>query len=494
MFAIRCLLTCAAIGLNGAGAADLHNVPRLEIGHEVIYNGVFRQECTAGGAEFRQAYRMETRLLVLDADPKSMQIALFIRAWFKGTGSDKSDATEPCSARLETARVDLQGHVRSQNKTAFLTPLDRPATVDDFAFVPMPEGPVAEGDTWRVTDGPRPERVWRFLGSDNVDGASCYKLECLQQTDDWERPRADRAAWRRMETVWLSRRWGIVARIERVIEQREAAHRDPTRRSVTTYELQTGVIQYRAPFLTDRIREIKQAQNFAEQARRLTLRPANQNPRVFDSLLSAVTHHIESVPETPYRDAILVVRGWLDSARRGEAMPPRIDIEETETTTTAASGRTAPDFVAANVFSKTSVRLHNYVGRPVLLVFYVPIDSSETVLRFAQRLLRENEQVAVIGLALSDDVLKLHRQYEDLRLTFPIVSGKVASQSYSVDGAPYLVVIGPEGVIRSSYSGWGPETADAVEADLRRSLQPANSSQSAPTASSPNSPGNRLRP
>ena len=31
----------------------------------------------------------------------------------------------------------------------------------------------------------------------------------VQQTEDWDRPRADRGAWRRQEVVWISPRTGL---------------------------------------------------------------------------------------------------------------------------------------------------------------------------------------------------------------------------------------------------------------------------------------------
>ena len=496
MFTNLCLLAWAVVGAPGAYATDLQSSLRLEAGHEAVYTGDFREEWTVNGVEYRRAFRLETRLLVLKADPGALEVAFLTVVKTKGNGSDKGDATEPSSARLETARIDMQGHLSSSNEAAFRLPLDGPATLECAAFVEISEGRIAPGQAWRLADGQRPEKIWRFLGSEDMNGASCLKVECVQQTEDWEQPRADRAAWRRKETIWLSRHWGIATRIERVIERREAAHREPTQRSVTIYD-QPGPIQYRTQLFADRIHEITQAQSFEKMARGLTLHPTIQRPKDFDALLTRIARHVESTPRTPYRDAVLGVRARLEAARRGESPPTRPETDDLDASAAAAAGgNVAPDFVASNLFTKASVRLHNYAGRPVLLVFYTPATSSaETALRFAQRLQREHQQnITVLGLALSDDVAELHRQYEELRLTFPIVAGRMAGQSYRVEGTPHLVVIGADSSIRGAYTGWGPETAVTVEAELRRCLQPSNPPQSASPARASSSSAGRLRP
>ena len=54
-----------------------------------------------------------------------------------------------------------------------------------------------------------------------TDEGSCIKIVGEQKTDDWDRPRLDRIAWRRLDTVWLAPGLGVAAKVERIIEKRE---------------------------------------------------------------------------------------------------------------------------------------------------------------------------------------------------------------------------------------------------------------------------------
>ena len=57
-----------------------------------------------------------------------------------------------------------------------------------------------------------------------------------------------------------------------------------------------------------------------------------------------------------------------------------------------------------------------------------------------------------------------------MRLTFPTLAGKALKFSYDVEATPRFVVVDSEGVVRGAYTGWGPEIAPALGADLKRCL------------------------
>ena len=106
-------------------------------------------------------------------------------------------------------------------------PLEGPPTVECGAFAAVPDGKVAADSTWEAGEPGRPVHAWRVVGPDTVVGARCLKLEGVQKSEDWDKPRADHTAWRRTDTVWLAPRLGVAARVERVIERREPGHDDP---------------------------------------------------------------------------------------------------------------------------------------------------------------------------------------------------------------------------------------------------------------------------
>ena len=44
---------------------------------------------------------------------------------------------------------------------------------------------------------------WQVVGTESSGGVACIKLVGVQQSDDWERTRADHVAWRRRDVIWL---------------------------------------------------------------------------------------------------------------------------------------------------------------------------------------------------------------------------------------------------------------------------------------------------
>jgi hypothetical protein len=120
------------------------------------------------------------------------------------------------------------------------------------------------------------------------------------------------------------------------------------------------------------------------------------------------------------------------------------------------------------------------------MAFYLPTSTSaEDVLRFAERMHREHSStLAVLGFALSEDVPALRAQYEDFRLTFPIASGRPLRQRYAVDATPRLIVLDPDGYVRSAITGWGPESSIALETEILRWLRPEGSAKTPQSAQS----------
>ncbi|CAN5296912.1 hypothetical protein BH10PLA2_BH10PLA2_06200 [soil metagenome] len=484
MVANLLFLTCAFLGAQEPATGQTQNLLRLELGHELVYRGQFLEESLNNPVQFRRSYTIEARILVLDSGPKGLDLAFLTTVKKVASPGDQRDPGA-CSVRLELGQVDPTGRVTLTNPRDLLIPLDGPNTFESGVFVEFPEGPLKPQQWWRTGDELRPDRTWRFLGIDEVHGIGCLKVEGVQQSDTWEKPRADRPAWRRKDSIWLSRRWGVATRVDRTIELREAAHVNPTQRCRVLFDLQ-GPTPHPTQLLEPIKKEIAQAKAFAKQAAPLLPNPARQNPRSFDILISKIVKHLDTTPATHYREAVLVVKQRLEAAKRGESPPERPGVEFAEVQPVAAPGHIAPDFVVGNVFNKDSIRLHNYAGRTVLMVFYLPGSASaEEVLRFAERMNREHKgPLAVLGFALSEDVAALRAQYEEFHLSFPIGIGRPLRQRYGVETTPRMIVLDSDGYVRSALDGWGPETAHALEAAIVTWLRPESSTKPAQPAQS----------
>jgi peroxiredoxin len=323
-----------------------------------------------------------------------------------------------------------------------------------------------------VAEDGRAPRTWRRAGNEMVNGTSCIKLIGEQQSEDWDKPRADRGAWRRTDTVWIAPRLGVAFRVERLIERREPAMREATHKLALRYELDSS-LQYPGQLSEDRRQEILRARSFGEAAAPLLLDPGQYGTQL-TSLLSRINLYVEHQPQTPYRDAILYLRRQLEAAKRGER-PAVVSNETTDKPAVATIGLPAPDFIASDLTAANAgtSRLRDWVGRPVLLVFYSPASPTvEELLRFARAIhSRFNGGVTVVGLAVSEDAAAARRQRAELNLGFPVLSGNGLRISYSVETTPKMVLIDAAGVVRGTYVGWGGETSEEVVAELRKWLR-----------------------
>jgi peroxiredoxin len=443
--------------------------PRLSRSQELVYSGSYAEESTGGNVEFERGYRVESRILVLDSQSsKGCDLAILTVLRTREVVGGKAHTTSrgvPHSVRLEMLKLNPQGRLAAGPGTSLAVPLEGPATLECGAFVELPKKRLGLDQSWEVVEDGRPLQIWKIAGSEVVDGVRCVKLQGLQQSEDWDQPRADRSAWRRRDTVWLDPAVGIAHRLERIIERRDPARKEPTHKSVLRFDLESNV-QIPRQLFEDRRNEVHQARILTENLTPLLPNPAKHASEI-DVLLGKITRHLEHEPPTPYREVVLQVKRRAEAAKRGETPP----VETADTQTTVATpGKQAPDFLAPNFQSKDPARLRQWIGKPLVLVFYSPDSQAvRPLLRFAQHLAdRHRGAAVVIGLAMSDDGDKIRRQADSLQLSLPLLNGLGLRQTYAVDSTPKFVVIDGAGILRAAYTGWGRETADEITEELDR--------------------------
>jgi peroxiredoxin len=454
-----------------ARGGDQVLTPRLGRGQELVYRGTFSEQAAGARVQFQRAYRFETRCFVLDTPPRGVQLAVFTALQSRtGRPAPRGVRVEPISTsvRLERVLIDLQGRVVSDPSVSLTVPLEGPPTLEVGAFVEMPRGRTAANQGWEVPEPGRPTAAWRLAGTEAVKGQPCVKLVGLQQTDDWDRPRADRGSWRRQEAVWIGSRTGVAARVERVIEQREPACREVARKSVLRYELESHTA-LPSQLAQDHRQEILQVLALREEAAPMLAAPSRY-AQPLEAMHRKIGYHLENQPTTPYREALLLLKRQVEAGRRGEVTP--VVHHETARPSSAAVGQEAPDFVATEFTGPGSARLTRWKGKPILLVFYHPASyTAGELLRFAQEVHAVyGKHAGVVGLAVIDDQEQVLKQRTALKLGFPILHGGGMRLGYGVETTPKLVLIDSAGVVRGMYLGWGRETAVEVLTELRRWL------------------------
>jgi peroxiredoxin len=372
--------------------------------------------------------------------------------------------------RLELAHLDLQGRLAVDSAASALCPLEGPPTLECGPFVEAPRGRIGVEKPWEAREEGRPNRTWRLTGFENAGGINCLKLVGVQQSDDWDQPHGNRTAWRRTDTVWLLPRFGVAQKLERVIERRAPARQEVTQRSVLSYELETG-LQYPGQLGEDRRKEILAARKFAEDLAPYQSAPGRY-PAQLEGLATKIAHHLDNLPPTPYREAVLAVQRRAAAARRGES-PPAPLIEDNDAAPAVIQvGRLAPDFVLGDFAGKETVRRRSWLGKPVLMVFYNPASATAAeLLRFAQATADAHKDAVVVGLPLTENAEVVDRQRGALKLTIPLLRGGGLRQSYDVEATPKLVVLDAQGVVCGAFVGWGNETMEAVQVEVKHALE-----------------------
>jgi peroxiredoxin len=460
-----CLLACVIAPAQPPSAAVDLPGPRLLRGQELVYSGSFIEESTSKRVQSTRKYRVDSRVFVLEAGPHGLDIALF--TVIKPSLAARRPAGEivPIAVSLECGRVDPQGRLTLTSEDKLTVPLDGPATIEMGAFVEWPKKRVGAQESWETSEENRPPRFWHVAGSEAVNVARCLKLEGIQQSEDWEHPRADRAGWQRRDAVWVAPGLGIALRLERTIERREPARRETTTRSVVRLELESRVV-YPGLLYSDREREIRLYQQIASMMTPILGTAGANGP--WESMLMKIAYHVDNQPTTPYREALLHLRRRIEAARRGETAVMQARAEFPEAPSAAAAGQPAPDFLTTDLVTRESVRLRRLLGRPLILLFYNPASKTAAdSLRLAQSFGDAHDEVRVLALAMSEDADRVLKQRKEMKLTLPVLSGVGVHVSYAVDATPKWVIIDADGVIRSTYVGWGQEIASLLHQELK---------------------------
>jgi peroxiredoxin len=462
------LFTCAVALAQPGGSSEWLLTPRLARGQELTYRGSFVEEVTGPKVQYTGNYRLESRVFVLETPPTGTDLALLtILRLAAGSGQP---GVEAASARIELTHADLQGRLTPGPAASLIVPLEGPPLCESGALVELPPGGIGVGKTWQVREPGRPPLVWQVTGIEAVSGTSCIKLVGLQQAPSWDQPRGDQAAWRRRETVWLNLRLGVAYRVERTVEHREPGRVEPTQRAVTRYELDNP-LQYPGKLYEDRRREILLVRSLQDGIAPYLPEPGKYGTAPFDKVLARIKDHEDVQPPTPYREALDHLRRRVEAARRGES-PPGAVSESAFAPQVATIGRRAPDFTVPDFLTRQSTSLRNWMGRPVVMVFYSPTsDTAEELLHFAQGVYETHRhEVAVLGLVVGDDVGRVRQQCSGLGITFPLLAGKGLRILYDVNATPKVVLLDAQGIVRASYTGWGREMPSAIREELGRWL------------------------
>jgi len=465
MVSTLCLLACAF--LTGQ-SPEWQLQPQLTRGQELVYSGAFTEMPLGSGAEVHRSFRVDTNVLVMDSGPQKFDLAFFTVVTTTSVKSPSElgvNHSAPSSVRLELVSMDRQGKLLSP-ALSLVPPLEGPPTIECGFFLELPKFRVGPESIWDINEEGRSPRKWSVDGTEIVNNVFCVRLMGVQQSQDWDNPRADRGAWQRRDTVWMSLQ-GLTCRYKRVIERRDPARQTASHRSVLSCDL-TGGISFKGKLFEDRRREIIQARKFSADAENWLREPA-QHKQALETTLKKIKQYCEAETPTPYRKAVVQVQKRIEAVLRGESVLILNSELAIEQTPIAFVGQRIPDFVCTDLLTRQTLRLQSVLGKPVIVMFYNPAtENGKHTLRLGQTIAqRYPKAVAVLPMAVTDDPEEARRQHKVMNLPFSILDGKGLLQLFAVDALPRVVVLDPQGVVRAAWTGWGSHTADEVGGTVR---------------------------
>jgi hypothetical protein len=466
-----CCLLIGALALGQTTSrSEWQLAPQLAPGLELVYDGLYTEETLIPNVQFQRQYRIEARVLILDAAGRHYSAA-FMTALTPRQPQKESKENKPGSVRLEIATIDSQGKLASPGGSSLTPPLDGPPLLETGCIIELPRTRLAKDSVWEIDERDRPPRSWRVVGLDTSAGVTCVKIVGQQQSYDWDHPRADQTAWRRHDTILINPKLGVAERVERVIERRDPARREPTHRLTVRYEL-SSPLRYTGRLFEDRKAEIMKAKRFHDDAATVLRQPAQYRPQL-DTLIKRVSLHVENQAPTPYRKAVFHLAARLESARRGDTPPELIEDETPAPRTAAAIGDRIADFVITDITGQKSVRFSRLLGKPLVVVFYNPAtDLGRDVMYFVRGLVEKHpDRVGVMAMAVADRADEALKQQRDLRLPFDILDGHGMRLTFGADATPRLVLLDGSGVVHTMQTGWGPHVPREIEDELGRLLK-----------------------
>lgn len=137
-------------------------------------------------------------------------------------------------------------------------------------------------------------------------------------------------------------------------------------------------------------------------------------------------------------------------------------------------GRAAPDFSLITVNGMGSISLKDYRGKVLVLDFWASwCAPCQRSLPLWQEMEEASPDLRVLAVNIDDqreNALTFMRRFS-LDLTVVFDPDHEVVKSFQLEGLPTVVVIDPQGIIRSYYSGYQDAQLDSLQEEIDRLLR-----------------------
>lgn len=440
--------------------ADPLLTPQWKVGQEYLYRGAVKENGTAGSIQLLNQFQLELRIIVLSSSATSAEVVCCTR--LNQHGVTKSDRA--VSVHLTRALIDPLGNILSTSApTGMPLVVDGPATFETGFLLPLPTESLQPGKSWEMAEPGRLPRRFTWLPAE--PNATHQTIEGEQRSIDWDRPRADSTAWRRLDKLTFTQSATLPLKIRRTLERRAPAHQQVTSLIMTEYELIRQEV-LTGPMFEERQRDIQLILKLQDDIKTLASLPHDSSTReAWNKLAVRIARLQSSAGSTPYRETLATLFSTVQAG-----LDNRLPLQQASAVVPQQAfqiGQTVPPFTLHTTTGST-ISSQQCKGMLTLIVFLQPGSNLTKTLSIElpdwQRRLGDGAFHCLL-LAANDDVSALPALPggEKTRTTGtqPILlngSGKSLASTFGVTATPHFIMLDKNHTLLASTLGWGPET------------------------------------
>lgn len=442
--------------------------PQWKVGQEYLYRGTVKETNLGQSIQLLNQYQLEVRIIVVSVKGNSAEVACCTKLVQQGVPK----VEQALSVHLTRANIDQQGKISSCTApTGMPLIIDGPATWESGFILPLPLEAVQPGGMWEMAESGRLPRRFTWLPAE--ENSSHLIIKGVQQSVDWEHPRADTTGWRRTDKLTFTPKATLPTKVERTVERRAPAHQNVTGRIITEYELVKKEV-LAGPLFDERRKDIQQIKLYQEEVAMLASHPHDAQARIaWQRLATRLDRYLAAPGHSPYREAITTL---LSTVQAG--MDNRLSVQQAKFETIEPSipiGQLTPSFTLLTPTGQT-ISSNQCRGKPCLLVFLQPGSELTKFLTVEVPAWQQRLGTNTFGcllLSSTDASNALPTVAEPKGTLLKVANGRPLVASYGANVTPFFVVLDADGALLATHEGWGPEVRQQLEKKIKQELEKA---------------------
>ena len=475
MFALLLLAAPAWIDSSDEGGVKLS--PKYTSGQEIVYSGSIIETCTGmHGVTYEQPYDMEMTALVSQMDAKrNAEMACYTVV--KMPNQD-ADAGQKSMEDVSTFHFDMM-RISPEGAATWMAgpmkgkmPMPSPTGQTPWelgCFLQVPAEPVVKGSTWTIQSEGQPPVKCTVMGPEPVDGEPCMKVMCMQMSPTWTLKTAMQPAWQCEQTVWVTMKKGMVYKVARTFQMRDAGEETPSRCVKTSYTQATNIV-YNGPELQSHTTDFDAALKAQIEWEKLASGKSDRAPK---NQIGAVRHQLQFALDksiaSPYRMAMKEMLRVAEETEKTvvsskSTLPPAMPHMA------AVVGKKARHLAVRDVETGDMMTLKNFKGECVCLVYCDPetpvsCKALETVVQTAKMCKEPCKIYAVCNRTDADSLAMLKKAVPS---GYRVCKAQGMDRSYGMIAMPHTIMIDKEGVLRANFLGYGPELGTSIAQQMEK--------------------------